>query len=790
MSKAELERLLDIASGGGCVSLVRDVAASPGSPLAPYLGEDPTSSEQGMGHKAPVSGAVVPQPGHIRALVTAWHGYAVASVEYETVVQVHVPQGSRTAVVDLPGPMAATLTVSREGGLVLCCTASRKPLAVAPPKQQPPHFCALKDARVEVVYSGGGKSPECASGGSMGEGGSLLLQTPLELTLPLALHLTASKKATITVTRTYLWSLSGEGHTLCLALPTTPPPGSSSHPTNLPSTAPSVRCEVMFFDEHLGGVSGVISPTREFRMWAPPSGAQRLVLECQSTEGNTPPLFLIEPRNVGELWEGLGCGSGGVGGTGHTQQQQHPLGLLRMAAAFAPTPPLSSSSSGGGGDTVSLPLLSSSSLPRHIAVIMDGNGRWAQRQGKSRSQGHHAGVATIRSLIRALRRLRIPYLTLYAFSAQNWSRPPDEVQALMSLLADFVATDLEEFCANGVRLIVNGEIGRLPREAREGLSRIVSASASNSGLVLCLALSYGGREEIAGAAIAACRAAKAGLLDPNDLTPEAFREFLPHPHVPDPDLLIRTSGEMRVSNFLLWQIAYSELHVTQALWPDFDDKELVVALRAFKGRERRFGKTGEQAASDAAAAAAASAGTTGAGAVGDGGSAAAAIAAASFNGGGGKAPSLARKLALGLWFFWMWCGSKRRGGGEYSTHEGSGYGGSGGGRRGEGGVLRCLVCTVLPLLALVASLSLHFLLAPLALRLGLIDHEVGLLEHAQSRGDGGGSGTCSLGGEGGIKPSPTPCAMVLLDSRICSFASLVLQKTLAVALHIKQQLYQ
>ena len=209
--------------------------------------------------------------------------------------------------------------------------------------------------------------------------------------------------------------------------------------------------------------------------------------------------------------------------------------------------------------------------------------------------GHRAGVEAIHALIRACRRLRVPFLTLYAFSSQNWARPADEVRALMQLLAEFVATDLEELCDNGVRLLVNGDLARLPLPARSGLARMVAASCGNRGLTLCLALSYGGREEIVGGVAAACRAAKAGLLDPSSLTPESFRSaFLPHPDVPDPCLLVRTSGELRVSNFLLWQIAYTELYVTPALWPDFDDAELTRALVAFAARERRFGKTAEQ----------------------------------------------------------------------------------------------------------------------------------------------------------------------------------------------------
>jgi undecaprenyl diphosphate synthase len=256
-------------------------------------------------------------------------------------------------------------------------------------------------------------------------------------------------------------------------------------------------------------------------------------------------------------------------------------------------------------------LLRPEQLPRHIAVVMDGNGRWAKGRGLSRSEGHAAGVESIHRIIRSCRRLGVPFLTLYAFSAQNWGRPRDEVRALMALLIDFVHTDCQELIANGVRLLVNGDMARLPAMARDGLQRLIDISAGNTGLTLVLCLSYGGREEIASAVAAACRDAMAGRLDPASLTPATFRRYLPHPDVPDPDLLIRTSGELRVSNFLLWQIAYTELHVTPVLWPDFSDRHLLEALAAYAQRERRFGKTGDQvqakptpAAADAAAAAA------------------------------------------------------------------------------------------------------------------------------------------------------------------------------------------
>lgn len=263
------------------------------------------------------------------------------------------------------------------------------------------------------------------------------------------------------------------------------------------------------------------------------------------------------------------------------------------AAPVAPTP--------------SALLLRPDQLPRHIAIVMDGNGRWAKTRGLPRSEGHAAGVEAIHRVIRACRRLGVPFLTLYAFSAQNWGRPRDEVRALMALLIDFVHTDCEELVANGVRLLVNGDESRLPAVARDGLQRLVRASAGNTGLTLVLCLSYGGREEIAGAVAAACADAAAGKLDPRSVGVDTVRAYMPHPCVPDPDLLIRTSGELRISNFLLWQLAYTELHVTPALWPDFSDKHLLEALTAYASRERRFGKTGDQIKAEAAADSASSA---------------------------------------------------------------------------------------------------------------------------------------------------------------------------------------
>lgn len=237
-------------------------------------------------------------------------------------------------------------------------------------------------------------------------------------------------------------------------------------------------------------------------------------------------------------------------------------------------------------------------LPRHIAVVMDGNGRWAERRGLSRSQGHREGVETIRRLIRLCRRYRIPYLTLYAFSAQNWDRPAEEVQTLMGLLAKFVSNELQELVENGVRLLVNGDVDRIPEPARSGLYNMIETSSKNDSLTLTLALSYGGREEIVKAVNKALVDARASPQSMKPLTTESFFSYFPLPMVPDPDLLIRTSGEFRVSNFLLWQIAYTEIYVTETLWPDFREAEMIAALKSYAKRERRFGKTGAQVRSE------------------------------------------------------------------------------------------------------------------------------------------------------------------------------------------------
>lgn len=232
-------------------------------------------------------------------------------------------------------------------------------------------------------------------------------------------------------------------------------------------------------------------------------------------------------------------------------------------------------------------------LPRHIAIIMDGNGRWARQRGLSRIFGHRAGVEAVRRVVRACAEIGVGYLTLYTFSIENWDRPEDEVSALMEMLRALLVTELPELDENGVRLSGIGRISDLPESVQEELKRAEALTSKNEGLRLILALSYGGRDEIVDAVKRIGEEVKRGALSPSDIGKEVFRSYLYHPEVPDPDLLIRTSGELRVSNFLLWQIAYAEIWVTDTLWPDFDKRHLLEAIREYQLRERRFGRVDE-----------------------------------------------------------------------------------------------------------------------------------------------------------------------------------------------------
>jgi undecaprenyl diphosphate synthase len=233
-------------------------------------------------------------------------------------------------------------------------------------------------------------------------------------------------------------------------------------------------------------------------------------------------------------------------------------------------------------------------IPRHVAVIMDGNGRWARRRGLDRVQGHRAGIEAVRATVRAAHELGVRYLTLYAFSTENWSRPKGEVDALMGLLEHYLAAELEELDRNGIRLRAIGRLDRLPEVARVKLDEALERTRDNSEMTVVFALSYGGRAEIADAARKLARDVEQGKLDPEQIDEKTFGAYLYDPELPDPDLLIRTGGDARVSNFLLWQIAYAELHVTEVMWPDFRKNDLVAAVLDYQQRERRYGLTSAQ----------------------------------------------------------------------------------------------------------------------------------------------------------------------------------------------------
>jgi undecaprenyl diphosphate synthase len=234
------------------------------------------------------------------------------------------------------------------------------------------------------------------------------------------------------------------------------------------------------------------------------------------------------------------------------------------------------------------------SQPRHVAVIMDGNGRWAQARGLPRVAGHEAGADSVRDIVRACGELGIEALTLFSFSTENWRRPEDEVEALMTLLARYLTDERDELMNNRVRLQGIGELARLPPHVRTLLDRATAFTAPNTGLRLSLALSYGGRAEIVHAVRGLAAEVAAGRLSPADIDEAAVNAHLYTAGLPEPDLLIRTSGEMRLSNFLLWQLAYAELYVTDVNWPDFRRPQLVEALRWYASRERRFGRTTAQ----------------------------------------------------------------------------------------------------------------------------------------------------------------------------------------------------
>jgi len=228
-------------------------------------------------------------------------------------------------------------------------------------------------------------------------------------------------------------------------------------------------------------------------------------------------------------------------------------------------------------------------LPVHIAIIMDGNGRWAKKRLLNRIKGHEKGSETVRTVVRTCREIGIRYLTLYAFSTENWQRPKTEVDALMLLLRRFLRSEQNEMVENNIRLRVIGQVDRLPSEVRKTLQETAAATKDKTAMDLILALSYGGRAEIVAMVQSLADKIKRGLIEPESITAEMVADHLYTRDIPDPDLLIRTSGEMRISNFLLWQIAYSEIFVTPTLWPDFSKDEFLQILLDFQRRERRFG---------------------------------------------------------------------------------------------------------------------------------------------------------------------------------------------------------
>jgi len=233
-------------------------------------------------------------------------------------------------------------------------------------------------------------------------------------------------------------------------------------------------------------------------------------------------------------------------------------------------------------------------VPRHLAIIMDGNGRWARSQGLPRLEGHRAGAESVRAAIRFCRRTGIRTLTLYSFSTENWARPEDEVAGLMALLSDYLRSEVDELVDEGIRLHAIGELDRLPPEVGLLLNAAVLATSGGQALDLVLALSYGSRSEIVSAVRQIAMEVQAGALDPAQIDADRISSHLYTAQLPDPDLLIRTSGELRLSNFLLWQLAYSELYVTDVFWPDFRETHLEAALAAYRHRQRRFGRTGRQ----------------------------------------------------------------------------------------------------------------------------------------------------------------------------------------------------
>jgi len=233
-------------------------------------------------------------------------------------------------------------------------------------------------------------------------------------------------------------------------------------------------------------------------------------------------------------------------------------------------------------------------IPNHVAIIMDGNGRWAEKQGQMRIMGHHEGVNSVHEVTEAATRLDIKYLTLYTFSTENWNRPKEEIDALMELLVMSIKNETPTLMKNGIRLQTIGDLNQLPSKCKQQLVETVNQTKNNSNVTLILAISYSGRWDILQATKKIAEKVKAGEIDPDTIDESTLNKALNTGQFPNPDLLIRTSGEYRISNFLLWEIAYSEIHFTETLWPDFKKDDFYKAILDYQGRKRRFGKTAEQ----------------------------------------------------------------------------------------------------------------------------------------------------------------------------------------------------
>jgi undecaprenyl diphosphate synthase len=233
-------------------------------------------------------------------------------------------------------------------------------------------------------------------------------------------------------------------------------------------------------------------------------------------------------------------------------------------------------------------------LPVHVAIIMDGNGRWARQRGKDRVFGHQQGVNAVREVIECATELKLKYLTLYAFSTENWGRPDDEISALMGIMVQSLNNETDTMIKNNIRLKAIGDVNRLAGDVRKKLFETIDLTSGGDGLTFVMALSYSSRWEILNAARQLAADAKNGLIEPGSIDEADFEKYLTTYGIPDPELMIRTSGELRVSNFLLWQLAYTELYFTELLWPDFGKEEFYKAILDFQKRERRFGKTSEQ----------------------------------------------------------------------------------------------------------------------------------------------------------------------------------------------------